>query len=369
MRALGILPFLFFVGVFLLLRKRWDWRESAMVAGLISWVWVAAGTELLSLAEAVTFLPVLLWWVFPVAVMGWMCRGWRPVWKVPSKRDWVLLAICAGTVLTLGVSFIIAALTPPNNADALSYHLPRQVYWLLQEHVGMFPTNSIRMVVMPPLAEFAGLHLMVLSGGDGWVNLVQWLAFALTAVAASSVARELGCNARLQGLAALLVMTIPPAALESVNPKNDLVAAFFLCALAWLGLKAYNLRGFSLVNAGLVGAACGLLALVKGTGMMFGLPVAAWIGAVCVRTVGIGRALGWGLAVMVIALAINAGHFYRQMETFGSPLGPTGRRAVPVANTVHTPRALLSNLARNTAMHLTTGNQSLDAWTTRGVAG
>lgn len=369
MRVLGILPFLFFVGVMVLVRGRWDWRESAMVAGVISWVWVAAGTELLSLAEAVTFWPVLLWWVVPVVALGWMCRGWRPVWKAPSSRDWVLLSIFWGTVLMLGVSFIVAARTPPNNADALSYHLPRQVYWLLQGHVGMFPTNSIRMILMPPLAEFAGLHLMILSGGDGWVNLIQWLAFALTAVAASSIARELGCNARLQGLAALLVVTIPTAALEAVNPKNDLVTGFFLCALAWLGLKAYNLRQFSLASAGLVGAACGLLALVKGTGMIFGLPVAAWIGGVCIRTVGIGRAVTWGLAVTVIALAINAGHFHRQMETFGSPLGPTDRRAVRVLNTVHTPRALLSNLARNTAMHLTVGNKSLDGWTTRGVAG
>lgn len=368
MRILGIVPFLFLAATVVFLRARWPamiFREAVITAGVLTGVWLAAGTELLSVARALSFWPLLGWWVAPIGVMVWMFRKWRPASPGPWGRDWLLWGIFSGIALVLAGTFVCAFSTPPNNADALTYHLPRQVYWMQQEHVGLFPTNNRRMLAMPPLAEYAGLHLMILSGGDRWVNLIQWLAFALTALTASSIARELGGNARLQALAALLVVTIPIAVLEAVNSKNDLLAAYFLCALAFFGLRAYNSRQFSVAQAACVGIACGLLALVKGTGLMFGLPVAAWIGAACIRAIGFRRALGWGACAAVIALTINAGHFIRLTQAFGTPLGPS----VSVGNTLHTPRALLSNLTRNTAMHLATGSKRIDGWTTSAVAG
>jgi 4-amino-4-deoxy-L-arabinose transferase-like glycosyltransferase len=236
-----------------------------------------------------------------------------------------------------------------------------------QGHVGLFPASDPRTVLMPPFSEYAGLHLMILSGGDRWANLVQWFALALTAVTASAIARELGCNGRLQALAALLAVTIPTAALQAANPKNDVVTAFFLCAFAFAGLKAYNSRQFS---APLIGSACGLLILSKGTGLIYGLPVAVWIGAMWIRAHGLKRALPWGVAVALIAFIINAPFVGRITSTFGSPLGPpVGEGAPPVANTLFTPRAFASNLLRNTAMHLATGVRRIDGASTRAVAG
>jgi hypothetical protein len=357
MRVLGILPFLFFCGVVLFLRGKNPFRDALTIAALITALWIVAGCELLSLFHAVAFWPLLIWWMVPTAVLAWKCWAWRPARPV-LPGDWWVLAPVAATAVVLILIFIQAARTPPNNWDALTYHLPRQIYWLQQRHVGLFPTEDARMLIMPPFAEYAGLHLMILSGGDKWLNLIQWFALALTASTASCIARELGCNARLQALAALLVVTVPIAALEAANPKNDVVTAFFLCACAWLGLKAYNSGKFS---APLIGAAFGLLLLSKSTGMLFGLPLAAWIAAACVRIAGMKRAVLWGTAVALIALAINAGFYIRLTGAFGSPLGPPiGKGAPPVANTIHTPRAVLSNLLRNTAMHLATGNASID---------
>jgi hypothetical protein len=361
MRALGILPFLFFCGLVIFLRSRRSFREAVIVAGVITGLWVVAGCELLSLFRAVAFWPLLMWWMIPTVFLAWKCRAWRPA--IPElPRDQLLLGLVGATVLVLILIFIVAAATPPNNWDSLSAYLPRQVYWMQQRHVGLFPTNDVRMAIMPPCAEYTGLHLMILSGGDKWLNLIQSFALGLTALTASAIARELGCAARLQGLAALLVVTIPVATMEATNTKNNVVTAFFLCAFAFFGLKAYNSRQFS---APLIGSACGLLALSKGTGMMFGLPVAAWIGAACLRTAGLKRTLVWGTGVTLIALAINAGHFTRQITAFGSPFGYPTRNP----NAVHTPRAFVSNLVRNTTMHLATGIKAIDQAQTRAVTG
>ncbi|HKQ36633.1 MAG TPA: hypothetical protein VJ063_01070 [Verrucomicrobiae bacterium] len=366
MWAFGFMPFLFFCGTAIYLRDARPWRDAAIAGGIVTGVWVVAGCELLSLFEAVAFWPLLIWWAVPIIVLGWKHRRWRP--KIPElPKDWLVIAIVAATLLALGLIFVQAAATPPNNWDALSYHLPRQVYWMQQRHVGLFPAADIRMLVMQPFAEYGGLHSMILSHGDHWVNLVQWFALALTALTASGIARELRCNARLQAVAALMVVSIPTAALEAANPKNDIVLAFFLCAFAFEGLKAYNARTFS---APLIGAACGLMLLSKGTAMIFGLPVAVWIGASAVRTLGIKRAVRWGTAVMLIVLTINAGFFVRLTAAFGSPLGPRANKGgPPVANTLFTAPALASNLIRNTAMHLASGSARLDAATTRAVAG
>ena len=364
MRALGLMPFLFFCGVAIYLRERKTWREAAIASGIVTGVWVVAGCELLSVFKAVASWPLLIWWAVPIGFLAWKCRNWRPMRPV-FTNDWVLLAIVSATVLALGLIFVQAALTPPNNWDALSYHLPRQVFWMQQRHVGLFPANDVRMLVMQPFAEYAGLHLMILSGGDRWANLIQWFALALTALTASAIARELGCNVRLQAVAALMVVSIPIAALEAANPKNDVVAAFFLCVFALAGLKAYNSRTFS---APMIGAAGGLLVLSKGTGMIFGLPVALWIGAACMRVLGLKRALPCAAAAALIALLINAGFVGRITAAFGSPMGPHAEESgAALANRLLTARALLSNLVRNTAMHLATGAERIDSATTRVV--
>ena len=364
MRVLGILPFLFFCALALSQSVTRPLRDAIIRAAIGTALWVVAGCELLSLFRAVSFWPLLFWWALPTLLLAWKCRTWRPE-RPALSRDWVLVTTLAATVVLLLLIFIGAAKTPPNNWDSLSAHLPRQIYWMQQRHVGLFPSNDARMLMMPPFAEYAGLHLMILSGGDKWLNLIQWLALALTALGASAIARDLGCNTRLQALAALLAVTVPPAALEASNTKNDVLTAFFLGALAFFGLQGYRARCFS---APFIGAACGLLVLSKGTGMMFGLPLAIWIGAAYVRIFGAKRALVWGTAVAFLTLSINAGQFLRLTTTFGSPLGPPqGKGAPRLANTDHTPRAFLSNLLRNSAMHLASGVETIDQRTTQAV--
>jgi hypothetical protein len=56
------------------------------------------------------------------------------------------------------------------------------------------------------------------------------------------------------------------------------------------------------------------------------------------------------VAIIIIVLVINAGHYYRNLAQFGTPLGPQ----YGVASLDHSPGALLSTFLRNIVSNLTT---------------
>ncbi|HNB47127.1 MAG TPA: hypothetical protein PLL72_23315, partial [Burkholderiaceae bacterium] len=87
-----------------------------------------------------------------------------------------------------------------------------------------------RLTVNPPFAEYVGLHLLLLSGTDRLYPLESTAALALTLVAVSLVARELGVGRRGQLLAALFAATLPIGFHEAANGKNDWMVACWLAA-------------------------------------------------------------------------------------------------------------------------------------------
>jgi hypothetical protein len=228
-------------------------RESLLIAAVVFGMWVVTGTEVMSYWHRLSAAPVFAWWAVSTAAIAagssWSWRRWPPHGRLSSaaagERDALSDLCIGGVVLVLLVTGIVAAVTPPNNSDSHLYHLPRQTYWIEQGSVEHYPTPVLRQVMMPPMAEFVGAHFLLLSGGDHWANLIQWFALAMTALAGSLIARELGAATRGQSLAALLVVTNPMAAMQATNAKNDLVLSLWTCAAAYFVLTAWTRRGCS----------------------------------------------------------------------------------------------------------------------------
>jgi hypothetical protein len=345
-------------------RIRWriTWRDALLVAATLAAAWLVLGTELLSLFHAIRFGPVLMWWLAPLPVLVTLAatakdkRRYLPAWPRLSWYDGMLLLVI---VAALGWALCQAWFSPPNNVDSQEYHLQRQVFWLQQGSVEHFPTSNLRQVAMPPLTEFAGLTLMVLSGGDRYHNLVQWLALMLTLCAVALLTRRFNRSPTAQLTAAAWVVTLPLAFMQASTTKNDVVVILFACLLAYWTLLLDTRARLRWPLVALIGLGFGALALTKGTGIIFGLPIGLMLAVVLWRRHRILAAPAL-VTITLLALALNAGHFARNERAFGSvaPDQPGIHDGPALGNADHSLGALASNVIRAVASHCVTPSQS-----------
>lgn len=263
----------------------------------------------------------------------------------------VLTGVAAYATLTL----LVAVMAQPNTWDSMTYHLPRVMHWVQNGSVAHYPTHITRQLWISPGAEFALLQLQLLSGADGWANLVQWFSLIGCVVGASLLAKDLGADLRGQVFAAAACISIPMAVLQATSTQTDLVVALWLVCFAHFSLRLIYRPAWPATLC--VGAALALAVLTKGTAFFFAPPLGVWL------VVSLARSLRWSALkhLLVIGLmvgAVNVGHWGRNFVVFGDPVTTDG---IAMANEVHGWRATASNVVRNAALHLRTGSPDFNA--------
>ena len=87
-----------------------------------------------------------------------------------------------------GVSFIFAAIgliaivSPPNNWDSIADRPRRVVHWMQNRNVDRYPSSYVPQLDRPPGAEFAIMHFQIITEGDRFANLIQWLSMVGSAI-------------------------------------------------------------------------------------------------------------------------------------------------------------------------------------------
>jgi hypothetical protein len=270
-----------------------------------------------------------------------------------------------GACLLAAAVGMVALAAPPNTYDAMTYHMSRVAHWAQNQSVAHYPTSIIRQLVQPPWAEFAILHAYVLAGGDRLANMVQWFSMLGSAAGVSLVARRLGGSRRAQILAALVAVTIPMGVIQASGAKNDYVVAFWLTCLAALVLILDRRPAGSPVGGWsiLAGGALGLALLTKATAYLFATPFAIWACAARVRRDGWGSAGRVAAGLLAMAALVNAGHLARNLERYGSPVGPIREGPFEYLNASLGVRSTLSLALRNAGLHLGTPWRAVNAVT------
>ena len=348
----GILVFFLLPLLILPLRQR-GWREAAIHAALIWGCGVVVVTEGLSVARAFSFGPVLALWVGATGLTVVLALRPGVSWAKPVLGSAAVRAIAAVLGGLLLLTLVTAAVAPPNTPDVLSYHLPRQLFWIQQAGVQHFETADARALMMPPWAEMVQANAMVLAGGDGWSNVPQWLAYGLGMIVASLLARELGAGRLGQWLAALFFATLPMAYLEASSAKNDLWVAVWLGVLTWLTLRSRERRSAGEWAA--LGAALGLSLATKTTAWIFVAPILVLLVRRPRRD-----ARGW-LILAVVAAGLAGPHGMRNQLWFGTPLGVhRAEDGGAQGNEDFSWRGVLSNAVRNATLHLATPSPAVN---------
>ena len=305
-------------------------------------------TESLSPLHALQALPVALAWtavIASAAALGWKRKSALPGWRWPG---WLNAMLTAASAAISAVVLTIALVSAPNSTDAMAYHLPRVVYWVQSGSVAFFPTPYLNQIILQPMAEYLMLHTYLLSGGDGFVNLVQWMGCTGSIIGVSLIARSLGAGVRGQAIAALFCATLPNGILQASGAKNDYVLALWLVASVWLGIEwVAHRRRQDLI---LFGLAFSLALFTKGTAYLFAPPVLAmalWPARRRIHSV--------VLATGVCVLILNGPLYWRNFDLSHSPLGfdsAHGNGFYRWRNEKLGWRATVSNVLRNTSEQL-----------------
>lgn len=336
-----------------------DGRRGLLMAALVLYGLTVVVTELLGWARLLGPRPlVAYWWALVVGLGVLAALNGREdliarihaLGRLATPRTTLEGAALAFVATLMATIAVVAYFGAPNTPDVLVYHLPRVLHWLQNASLSHFPTCSIRQLEFPPGVEIGILHAYVLNGlDDRFVNFVQWPGFGLAIVGASLLAREIGAARGGQILSGFVASTIPMAVMQASSGKNDIWVGVCLLAFVAFALELVRCDEGERSAWGLAcGLALGLAALSKTTAYFFGAGLVVWLAWRAVATMGRGAIAPLVLAG-VVALALNAPHYQRNVALFGNPITANEMKHTRKAMT---PGAALSGIVSITALHL-----------------
>ncbi len=321
-----------------------------LLAGCVTGTAVAIITETLSAFELLTAFPVLLIWSalatlsFILALLVFKQASLVVVDPKFSRDEKIILSCIA---FILAISAITALSSAPNNWDSMTYHLARVEHWIQNKTVAYYPTNIIRQLYYCPWAEYAITQLRLLAAPQPAVNMIQWLSMLGAVMGVSLIAKHLGASRRGQLVASLLAITVPMGILQSVSTQTDYVATFWLICFVFFLMKLQH--DFKMLYVVATAVSLGLALLTKGYAYIIAVPLMAWLTWSFLK-VGRIKRLGAVMIICLIAISLNAGHYYRNAEAFGSVRGVKNS----LLNASFDVKVLGGNLLRNLGVHLAT---------------
>ncbi len=328
-----------------------SWRGLALSMAIVNGLLLVLVAEVLSALGRLEFGWTLATWALlgTIQIPRWRrligrLRGSRAPSAPFSRIEIALIVPVLAIVICTGV---IALASAPNSWDSLTYHLSRVAHWKQNGSVAFFPTSIERQLSFPPFAEYAILNLQLLTGGDRFAALVQWLSFIGTLVGVSLVAAEFGASRLGQIVAVLFAATLPIAILEASSTQNDLVVSFWVVCFAYFSIAFVSRR--SRFDAAAASGALGLALLTKATAYLLvpGFAIGFLIAGLRRHRL---RFLPLTLGGLILAAGVPAAFYARNVTTYGEAVGSAHNRASLTHNRIRL-ASLVSRLLRGAALH------------------
>jgi hypothetical protein len=280
---------------------------------------VVGGTELLSLVRGVRAegYVAVQFVAAGAAVAVWLRLGRpRPRISLPPGRlllrEPVLLGLAAAVGLALVFEVFTAIAVPPNNWDALAYHLSRAAAWYQGHAVGwIHGAHTDRQNVFPPNGEMEILATFAFVHGDRLAALPQFLAELALFFSIYLTSVRIGFDRRGGALAALLTGTLTQVGLQASTTQNDLIVASFVAAALAL------LVGAQRRELPIVAVALGLALGTKLTAL-FALPLLAIVAVVLLPR---RRLVELSLCVAIAFAAFGSFGYVSNLRHTGSVFG------------------------------------------------
>jgi hypothetical protein len=241
------------------------------------------------------------------------------------------------TILGLVVSYIVFAVNAftsfPTGWDSLAYHLPLAVRWL-QEGSLSIPTSRVWQFSLPGNAEI-GMMVLLSTGTEASVILVNWIAAAVLTLAIYQFARRITMGNRLVSCALLLiVLSIPIIEFQCFVACVDIYGTAFIMAAFALLLSGINdgvvnpatgevKPGVSVVTLVVSALACGISIGTKPIYLFYGGLYVLVVGVILLKKKTSGKRV---LPILVIV----AGILLPSLFWFGRALCETHNPVYPI---------------------------------------
>ena len=120
--------------------------------------------------------------------------------------------------------------------DAAHYHLARAQYWIQNHSPRHFFTDDYRQVEFPPNSSFLSMWQILVTGRYANLNVIQWLAAMLSALAIGGLSEYAGHNAAKSAFAGLTYLTLSSVVLQMATPLDDNLTAWLAVSLVYFVL-------------------------------------------------------------------------------------------------------------------------------------
>jgi hypothetical protein len=360
-----LLPLLCFAFGVLITARKVPLGRAILFSLLGVYSWAAFGTVALSYFGGFTPSLAWIWWGGALLVcFGIFLRLQKSKSKAAhfsqinfSPVEWLCILLIG---ISLGGALVMGICSAPNNGDVLIYHLPRQLLWISQGSVFPLAMPYSHMHQMPPLTEWIGVQLYLLTGSDRFHFLIQWSAFGACLILVGGIVRSLGADRKQTLLAAAFFATLPAAFFQASNSKNDVFLAALLLGIFQLAVVGVRSGPFGVRGIACCAYLAALAVLAKGTAFAY-LPFAGVaVGAAILKNWKPLQLLAIVAGLLIFTLTISPHYLAHFSGIFSSESGDSSHHANARIGVATGASVFLRNFALQLALPFDSWNKAVE---------
>lgn len=191
------------------------------------------------------------------------------------KLDKSLIYLSIGFCIFLFVSLILCVLMPVNNADALSYHLARSLFWVLQGNLNHFEVSDIRNLCLPINSEILYAWILLFIKKDVFIHFFSFVGYLLSIVSIYNILGFLGYCVRKKLWVIFILTSLPSVLIQASSSETDIIIAGLISSsifLFWYSIKNNKLSPLymsSLAYALAIGTKTTAIIAIPGISLFF----------------------------------------------------------------------------------------------------
>lgn len=189
-----------------------------------------------------------------------------------AQRDKMLYIGFFALMFFIVIAFILAVISPVSISDAMAYHVPRAVNWVINGSLSHFMTNDMRMNTMPINSELLFAWIIMYLKSDISLGFIAFLGYLNTIVVLYCLLGEIGFCVRKRLWTVFVFSGLAFVVIETPSCDTNMFAGTLVLSALYLfycGLK-YEKNTLLFISSLSLAIGCG----VKTTVMIAG-PAAA----------------------------------------------------------------------------------------------